>query len=147
MEVTTQVHKFDVSLKWDSETDSGLARAGNRMPLLFGSPPEFGGTDLTWSPEHLLAASIASCYITTFMSFAKRMKVTVTDFNISCNSEFEKRRNGFEATRFILHPIVELHGNPEQQILDNLFEKTKKYCFISNSVKGEIIVEPKILIG
>jgi organic hydroperoxide reductase OsmC/OhrA len=147
MEVTTQVHKFDVSLKWDYETDSGIARAGSRMPLLFGPPPEFGGTELTWSPEHLLAASVASCYITTFMSFAKRMKVIVTDFRISCKTEFEKKENGFEATRYLLRPLVEIHGNPGQQALDNLFEKAKKYCFISNSVKGEIVIEPNILNG
>ncbi len=147
MEVTTQVHKFDVSLKWDYESDSGIARAGNRMPLLFGSPPEFGGTDSTWSPEHLLAAAVASCYITTFMSLAKKMKVTVTDFRISCKVEFEKKEIGFEATRFILRPLVVLHHNPGQHILENLFEKAKKYCFISNSVKGEIIVEPNVLNG
>ena len=148
MEVTTLVHKFDVALKWDYETDNGIARAGNRMPLLFGAPPEFGGTELTWSPEHLLAASVASCYVTTFMSFAKRMKVTITDFRISCKVEFTKgEEGGFEATRYVLRPLVELHGNPEQQILDSLFEKAKKYCFISNSVKGEIIIEPNVLNG
>jgi len=147
MEVTTQVHKFDVSLKWDYETDSGIARAGNRMPLLFGPPPEFGGTELTWSPEHLLAASVASCYVTTFMSLAKRMKVTVTDFRISCKVEFEKKGNGFEATRYILRPLVEFQGNPGAEVLSNLLEKAKKYCFISNSVKGEIVIEPNILNG
>ena len=91
MEVATKVHKFDVSLKWDYESDSGIARAGNRMPLLVGPPPEFGGTESTWSPEHLLAASVASCYVTTFLSLEKNMKVTVTAMRISCMVEFEKK--------------------------------------------------------
>jgi organic hydroperoxide reductase OsmC/OhrA len=145
MEVATQLHKFDVSLKWDYETDNGLVRAGNRMPVLVGSPPEFGGTDMVWSPEHLLATAVASCYVTTFLSFAKRMRVTVTGFRISCKVEFEKREVGFEAARYYLRPVIELHHNPGQHILDNLLEKAKKYCFISNSVKGEVIVDPSIL--
>jgi organic hydroperoxide reductase OsmC/OhrA len=141
------INTYEVSLKWDYETDSGIARSENRMPFLFGPPPEFGGTETTWSPEHLLCASVASCYTTTFLHFAKLLKVQLTGFRISAKAEFEKRNIGLEAVRFILRPIIELHADPGQHVLENLLEKAKKHCFISNSVKGEIIVDPSILNG
>jgi len=147
MEVAEQIHSYDVKLKWDHETASGIARSGKRMPLLFGPPPEFGGDEISWSPEHLLAASVASCYSTTFLSFARLLKVTVTDFRISAKADFEKRANGFEATRMVLRPVVALHHKPAQSVLDNLFAKAKKYCFVSNSLKCEVVVEPNILHG
>jgi len=144
METAALVHSFDVSLKWDDETNIGIAHAGNRMPLAYGPPPEFGGTDTAWSPEHLLAASIASCYATTFSHFAKLLNVTYTDFRVTCKAEFEKGKTGFEATRYIVSPAVEVALNTSQELIDDLFTKAKKYCFIGNSVKGEIIVEPSI---
>jgi organic hydroperoxide reductase OsmC/OhrA len=137
-------HSFDVALKWDDETHSGSAYAGSRMPVFFGAPPEFGGTDAVWSPEHLLAASLASCYATTFSHFAKLLKVSISDFHISCKAEFEKGKTGFAATRFVISPSVKIANPVTPEILDNLFEKAKKYCLISNSVKGEILVEPSV---
>jgi len=147
MSVAEQVLSFEVKMKWDHETSSGLARSGSRMPLVIGSPPEFGGSETNWSPEHLLTASVASCYATTFLHFARLLKVTVHDFRISGRTDFEKRTNGLEATRVVLRPVVSFHRMPEQSMLDNLLAKAKKYCFISNSIKCEVVVEPNILQG
>ena len=147
MEVSTPVHTYEVSLKWDHETNNGILRSGDRMPLLFSPPSEFGGSETTWSPEHLLAASVSSCYATTFIHFAKLLKVTIVNFRIAAKVEFEKKEIGFEGVRYILRPVVELHRNPGQTVLDNLFAKAKKYCFVSNSVKGKIIVEPSVING
>jgi len=144
MEVVAKAHTYEVKLKWDHETDSGIARSGDRMPLIFGLPPEFGGSENTWSPEHLLAASVASCYSTTFLHFARLLKIDVTDFRISAKVDFEKGTAGFVATRIVLRPVVELHHNPGQYVLDNLFAKARKYCFVSNSLKSELVVEPHV---
>jgi len=147
MEVAEKVHTFNVSLKWDYETNSGLARSESRMPLLFGPPPEFGGAEMNWSPEHLITASLAGCYMNTFIHFAKLLKVTITNIRVTAKAEFEKKQHGFEATRYIIRPVVEFHNTPGQYVIDNLFQKAKKYCIISNSVKGEVCVEPNVITG
>jgi organic hydroperoxide reductase OsmC/OhrA len=144
MNITTQAHTFNVSLNWNSGTANGIAHAENREAIVYGAPPEFGGKDNVWSPEHLLAASIGSCYATTFFYFAKLFRVTISDFSVSCKAEFEKREKGFEATRYILYPVVTVVTSVDKAALDNVFQKAKKYCLISNSVKGEIVVEAEI---
>lgn len=142
--LTSPTHTYSTLLKWDSELNTGIVLSAQKPPLLFSPPVEFGGSDATWSPEHLLISSLASCYMTTFLHFAKLLKVTIISFHISAKTIFEKRENGYEATRFILCPKVDIQNHPGQHVLDNLFEKAKKYCFISNSVKGEVLVEPTI---
>jgi organic hydroperoxide reductase OsmC/OhrA len=144
-EVKTKLVSYEVSLKWDDESGTGTAHSENRMPLLFSAPAEFGGPKTTWTPEHLLCASLASCYTTTFLHFAKKMKVQVTGFSVSATVEFEKGNTGMVASRFILHPAFQLHNNPGQHVLDNLMMIAKKYCFVGNSVKGEVVVDQKIL--
>lgn len=34
-------------------------------------PPEFGGPERTWSPEHLFVAAVSSCLMTTFRAIAE----------------------------------------------------------------------------
>ncbi len=144
MEVATKIkHEFAVSLKWEEESHNGIVRTGNCMPVLFSAPIEFGGTDVAWSPEHLLAASLSSCYTTTFFYFAKLLKVDIRSFHLNVNMEIEKEGAGpFAATKFILYPHIVFGALPLQAIIDNLLSKAKRYCIISNSVKGVIVVEP-----
>jgi organic hydroperoxide reductase OsmC/OhrA len=146
MQVATKVqHTFSVSLEWDIDARRGIVHSGKRKPIVIASPPEFGGTDEVWSPEHLLAASLVSCYTTTFFYFAKLMKVKVETFSVNVEMEIEKEDRGpFTATRFIVHPHIKFAERIEQCVIDNLLEKTKRYCIITNSVKGHEIVEPSI---
>ena len=139
------VHTFDVAYQWDYQAGAGLARAGNREPITLSPPPEFGGKDSNWSPEHLLAASLASCYTNTFMHFAKLLGVHIAGFSIDARAEFEKGKTGFEATRYVLEPVVKFVDIPDESVIIDLFSKAKKYCFISNSVKGDIVVESHVL--
>jgi organic hydroperoxide reductase OsmC/OhrA len=147
MEVATKVgHQYSVSLKWDNESQNGVAIAGKRMPILFAPPPEFGGTDKLWSPEHLLAASLSSCYATTFFYFSKLLKVDVRSFHLEVIMEVEKDVTGiFTATRFTLRPHIEFGIKQGQAMINNLLSKAKRYCIISNSVKGEIVVLPEMM--
>lgn len=141
-------HTYDVNLTWDGEQEQALLRAGNRMPILVSAPPEFHGSDTVWSPEHLILASLTSCYVTTFMYFAKLLKVKVRDLKVSSKVEIEKEGKGmFEAKKFILHPSIDFVNDPGSHIVENLLDKAKRYCIVSNSVKAEVIVEPSIRLN
>jgi organic hydroperoxide reductase OsmC/OhrA len=141
-------HTYDVNLAWDVEQDQALLRAGNRMPILVSAPPEFHGSDSVWSPEHLILASIASCYVTTFMYFAKLLKVKVRDLKVTAKVDIEKEGKGmFEATKFIIQPTIDFHNDPGSHIVENLLDKAKRYCIVSNSVKGEVVITPTIRIN
>lgn len=138
-------HSFEVALQWDRSSQSGIIRTGNRMPVLFAAPPEFNGTDTVWSPEHLLIASVSSCYLTTFNYFANLLKVDLKDIRVKASVEIEKvAGGGFWAKSFRLYPEIEFPNTPDPHVVDNLLSKAKRYCIVSNSVKGEVIVEPQI---
>lgn len=62
IEYAIEVHKNDGS-------PMELA-AGHRPRLIVGPPPEFDGSDVWWSPEHLLVSALASCMTATFYAAA-----------------------------------------------------------------------------
>jgi len=142
--VASKVHEFEVSSKWYFDAGNGRVDAGSRMPILYGPPPEFGGQENVWSPEHLLCSSVATCYVTTLLSFAKLLKVEIRNLAITASAEFEKKEICLEATRIILRPRISFRKDPGRGVAEKLIDKAKRYCFISNSLKGEVVVIPEI---
>ena len=121
MTVDTKIqNQYKVSLDWDDNFDSVTVHAGVRSPLMIGPPPEFNGKESIWSPEHLLISSLSSCYTTTFMHFAKLLKAPIRKFHVEASVEFER---------------------------EGLLAKAEKYCIISKSVKGEVIIEASVRLN
>ena len=67
-------HQYHVSA--DAKAEGNIALKANNLPLLISAPPaEFGGPGDEWSPEHLLVASVADCFMLTFRAVARASKL------------------------------------------------------------------------
>ena len=57
-----------------------------------------------------------------------------------------KNAEGRQAmTRVTLRPVVTFAGTkPDPEQFAQLHDKTHQHCFIANSVKSEVVVEPRI---
>ena len=60
MATTPFPHRYSVTLIADELTE------GPRERIRAGAPPQFGGVEDVWSPEHLLIAAALTCLKTTF---------------------------------------------------------------------------------
>jgi organic hydroperoxide reductase OsmC/OhrA len=70
-------------------------RADGKTPLEAATPPEFrGGTPGVWSPEDLLVASVASCYVLTLEAVAARRGVVVRDLAVAGFGHVTRRAEG-----------------------------------------------------
>ena len=140
------VHLFNVDMKWSMEAGTGTMTCGTRMPVCFAPPVEFGGTDKVWSPEQLLASAVASCYMTTFLHFAELLKIKISAFDVEVKMEIEKKdKSGFRATKYLILPKISFEMHQDDEVIQSLLSKAKRYCIVSNSVNGEISVQPLIV--
>jgi len=132
-------------MKWNIEAGNGMMTSGTRIPVMFAPPAEFGGTDKVWSPEQLLASAVASCYMTTFLHFADMLKIKIKELDVDVKMEIEKQdKMGFKATKYFVRPRIAFATSQSEQAIENLLSKAKRYCIVSNSVCGDIRVEPVI---
>ena len=54
----------------------GIVAAGDvPRTINFSSPPEFQGEPGLWTPEHLLVASVATCFLATFRAIAENSRL------------------------------------------------------------------------
>lgn len=98
-------------------------------------------------PEQAFVASLSSCHMLWFLHLACNRKFKVARYRDEAVGVLEKGVDGKEAmTRVTLRPAVSFEGiapTPEQHA--QLHEKAHERCFIANSVKSEVRVEPRIV--
>jgi organic hydroperoxide reductase OsmC/OhrA len=115
----------------------GTAARGNVPPTAPFSP----GVD----PEQAFVASISSCHMLWFLHIAYTAKLVVDRYVDNAVGALEKNAEGkLAVTRVRLQPAIMFGGRqPTEEEVRALHEKAHEKCFIANSVKTEIVIEPQ----
>lgn len=113
--------------------------------LLASSAPGFNGNPAAVDPEDAFTASLASCHMLTFLAIAAVKGFEVASYSDDAVGTLDKNAEGrLCMTRVVLRPRAVFNGRqPTREELDGLHERAHKGCFIANSVKSEVSVEPQ----
>lgn len=117
---------------------------GGGLEVEASSAPEFLGNRELPNPEELFTASIASCFMLTFLYWAATKGFVIDEYEAEAMGTLAKNSEGKMAvTEVILKPnIVFAQGKtPDANALEELFQKAHDNCFISNSVKTKISIQ------
>lgn len=122
--------------------------------IRFGSGVEAPGTAShhvvgnKWSvpgaldPEEMLVASLSTCHMLTFLHKAREAGFVVTRYVDEAEGVMEQIADGrFAVTRVTLRPQIAYAGPaPSPEARDHLHHLAHEECYISNSVKTEVVV-------
>lgn len=97
-------------------------------------------------PEQAFVASLSSCHMLWFLHLASRAGLVVERYVDEALGVLEKNAEGKMAmTRVALRPAVTYSGRrPTSEEQARLHEEAHDKCFIANSVKTEVALEPRI---
>ncbi len=97
-------------------------------------------------PEQQFVASLSTCHMLWFLHLASDAKFAVAHYRDEASGVLAKNAEGRQAmTQVTLRPVVTFAGaQPTPEQFAKLHERTHQRCFIANSVKSEVIVEPRI---
>lgn len=109
------------------------------------SAPEYKGRADLPNPEQALAVALSSCHMLTFLALAARKRLVVDSYADEASAWLGKDAEGrLAVTRVVLRPRVAFAGEPPaSDVLARLHEQAHKHCFIANSVRCEVAVEPR----
>ena len=119
--------------------DGGQRLLGSAAEAYRGSPQ---GVD----PEEALVAALSSCHMLTLLAIAARKGWVVESYEDDAEGALDKNADGKLAlTRVVLRPrIVFAAGTaPDSDKLQRLHQQAHDNCFIANSVKTTVVVEPQ----
>jgi organic hydroperoxide reductase OsmC/OhrA len=142
------------TIAWRRTSDAFTYDAYNRahewrfhsVTVQASSAPDFRGDPALVNPEEAFVASLSSCHMLTFLAIAAKRKLTLDSYTDAAVGYLEKNAEGRLAmTRVVLHPRIEwAQGiSVSQDDLDKLHHQAHEGCFIANSVKTAVTVEPR----
>ena len=97
-------------------------------------------------PEEAFVASLSSCHMLWFLSIAAKRGYTADSYADDATGVMEKNAAGKLAmTKVTLRPLVQFSGAkiPDQAQLAALHHAAHEECFIANSVRSEVLIEPR----
>jgi organic hydroperoxide reductase OsmC/OhrA len=96
-------------------------------------------------PEEAFVAAISSCHLLTFLWLASREGFQADRYHDEAVGVMTKNERGVPwISRVTLRPRIAWSGpkQPTPADLDRLHHRAHEECFIANSVKTEVVVEP-----
>lgn len=138
---------FEVQLNWLTGNRGIISANDAEGTLHVATPPKFGGEGKSWSPEHLFLGSISSCFMTTYLAFAKKLGFDIS--NLECNAIGQIRivEGKYKFTNIDLYPKVYIAAENLREKAMLALEKTHKFCLVSNSVNVEVIYHSEISVA
>ncbi len=113
----------------------------------FSSPPEFQGEPGLWTPEHLLVASVATCFLATFRAVAENSKLQVVRLEVEAEGVLEKQEGGFRFTRVLVRPRLTIADAADHERAQRLLEKAERACLISRSLSSRVEMQATVEVG
>lgn len=137
-------YTFNVDINWSAARSGRLSSDG--LPGLDVSAPlEFHGEPGQWTPEHLLVAAVSSCLMTTYMAIAEMNHLNVESYHARAFGRLERiPGEGYRFTEIVLTPEIGVDRDDVEKAL-KVMAKAEKNCFISNSLRAAVQVEPKFV--
>ncbi|MEP7243000.1 MAG: OsmC family protein [Gammaproteobacteria bacterium] len=96
-------------------------------------------------PEEALVASLSSCHMLFFLSYAAAGGFVIDRYEDEAIGEMGKNARGAIAMLKVrLRPQITWVGaSPSAEQLDKLHHRSHETCYIANSVTSEIVIEPR----
>lgn len=138
-------HYYPVEINWETQRKGVLSSIDVNSTMDIATPPQFpGGMPGIWSPEHLLTAAVASCYMTTFLSIAEKSKLIFDSFSCKGNGKLEMMEGKLLMTEVLLEAQLHISKATDKEKAENVLAKSEIHCLISNSIKSKVSLNTTI---
>jgi len=142
------------TVNWQRTSDSFTYETYNRahewifhgVTVPASAAPDFRGEAERVNPEEAFVASLSACHMLTFLSICTKRKLSLDAYRDEATGYLEKNEQGRLAmTRVVLRPQITWSQGVSvaEADLEKLHHQAHEGCFIANSVKTNVAVEPR----
>ena len=128
-------------------TEGSVVVSGKDLPDLdTQSPPEFGGPEGVWSPETMLSAAVANCFVLSFRAIARASKFEWNSLECNVEGVLDRPERTTLFTQFNIKAVLHVPTDASEAMAQRLLEKAEHICLITASLKSEITLVTEIQV-
>lgn len=129
-------HHYSVQAAAAPDGDVHVTSAG--LPGLVTAPPvEFDGPGDRWSPETLLCAAVADCFLLSFRGVARAAKITWTSLDCKVRGTLDRVDGKTRFTEIVIEAALRIPAGTDRDKAAGAMERAEQLCLISNSLRAE----------
>jgi organic hydroperoxide reductase OsmC/OhrA len=137
-------HTYRVSAA--AENTGSVKVSSTQLPKLeTAAPPEFDGPGGMWSPETLLCASIADCFILTFRAVARAARFEWLHLECRVEGVLERVERVSQFTRYATVARLTVPASADFTKARVLLEQAEHGCLVSNSLRGSRTLDSEVV--
>lgn len=121
--------------------------ADRLAPLPSNAPAQFGGPGDKWSPEDLLTAAVADCFVLSFRAIAAASKFGFTSLQVAVTGTLDRIERVMSFQDFRIEATLTVPAGTDPERARRLLEKAEQTCLITNSLKSTVHLETSIVEG
>jgi len=157
--IVGKTHHYAVTLEWTGNTGTGTSgyrdyrrdheiSGAGKPPIPGCSDPAFRGDPARWNPEELLVAALSACHQLSYLHLCADAGIVVLAYTDRAEGVMEETPNGSGCfQRAMLHPQVTVAAGCDLTLARDLHHSAHAKCFIANSVKFPVGVEPEVAVA
>jgi len=139
--ITLKWFKGDVPFTYDAYPRNHSITFKNGAPVIFSASPDYKGDPSRGDPEDMLVAALSSCHMLSFLAICAKKRITVEAYDDAATGLLENEGGRLWMTRVTLRPKV--RADAAAETLAEIHHLAHQACFIANSVKTAVMVEPQ----
>ncbi|MDP5054406.1 MAG: OsmC family protein [Congregibacter sp.] len=111
-----------------------VLKADNLCEIVTAPPAEFGGPGDKWSPESLLVAAVADCFILSFRAIARASKLDWSDLQCRASGTLDRVERVTRFTGISVEATLTVPAGTDVEKAEKLLHKAEQSCLITNSL-------------
>jgi organic hydroperoxide reductase OsmC/OhrA len=129
-------HRYIVNAAVRPGGDVPLSAEGVRI-IESAPPKEFDGPGNQWSPEALLTAAVADCFVLNFRAIAAGSRFAWVSLEARTEGTLDRVEGKMRFTRFDTHAKLHVPSGADVDRAKKLLEKAELTCPVANSLSSE----------
>ena len=139
-------HHYAVQAAATPEGDVPVSSRG--LPDLTTAPPaEFDGPGNRWSPETLLCAAVADCFLLSFRGVARAAKFPWTALRCEVRGVLDRVDGKAQFTQIVVEAALSVPEGTDSDKAAKAMERAEHVCLISNSLVAERRLNATVAVG
>jgi organic hydroperoxide reductase OsmC/OhrA len=145
-------HRYETRLRWSGSTGLGWARYDRTHTAV--APPaeqevrlttgESKGDPRTLNPEQLVVMAASSCQLLMFLHLAAKARIDVVEYEDEALGLMPEDEEPVHITEITLRPRIVVAGEAAEERVRRLVWTAHEHCFVANSLRSYVRLEPRI---
>jgi len=139
-------HRYMVAATALGDSNVKLASAGLET-LDSAAPAEFGGPGDLWSPETLLVAAVADCFVLSFRAIARASRLDWTAIRCDVEAILDRVEGKNRFTAITERVVLDVPEGTSETKAMRLLEKAELACLVTNSMTADVHLDAQVTVG